>query len=145
MLLTPTPQETGWSYAWVLHGPEGCAVVSLNMYITAVVSLDIFLTSRPMPRVLHGLRGCAVFSLTDTYAEEVISAWVLYLCCAGSCRGSVALAYEDHHPPTLAPPSRSHCSALCCGINNHVLWPKPAAEAASHGDSCQALCAACKV
>jgi len=28
--LPPPHSETGWSYAWVLHGPDGCAVVSLN-------------------------------------------------------------------------------------------------------------------
>ena len=35
--IEPTPthptKEPGWSHAWVLHGPEGCAVVSLNTCI----------------------------------------------------------------------------------------------------------------
>ena len=27
--------QTGWRHAWVLHGPEGCAVVSLNKTLEA--------------------------------------------------------------------------------------------------------------
>ena len=39
--LTHPTKKPGWSHAWVLHGPEGCAVVSLNKHMASTAAVDL--------------------------------------------------------------------------------------------------------